>query len=103
MLSSQATLKGQGMKPDQLLNILFHSIFNTDISLDDSFMALQINFTNRILELVEEEKLNARLKSSLLAFQNGIHKLAKKKSKTGEQTLKNHFQYLKIITENSQK
>jgi len=103
MLSSQATLKGQGMKPDQLLKILFNSVFNTDISLDNSFMALQVNFTNRILELIKEEKLNTRIKSSLTAFQNKIYKLTKKKSKTGEQTIKNHFKYISIMTEYPQK
>jgi len=103
MLSSQATLKGQGMKPDQLLKILFNSVFNTDITLDNSFMALQVNFTNRILELIKEEKLNTRIKSSLTAFQNKIYKLTKKKSKTGEQTIKNHFKYISIMTEYPQK
>lgn len=99
MLSTQSTLPVDGLSPDELLDIVYYYLFEFNDPNDDSIKALQVHFTNRIAELREDSKLNPRIHSSLMAFQRVIHQLSKKKSKSGSQILKNHFLYLKQLTE----
>ena len=59
---------------------------------DLSEQRLQINFVERIDELMGEEKLNPSIKSSLLDTKYKIHKLAKRRGGS-------HYKYLKSISE----
>ena len=99
MLSAGATLEGMGLAPDELLDQIYFSFFYSETPLDDSKMALQIRFAERIKMLSNEKKLNPSLKATLEATQNGLHKKAKKRAKSGTRKEKNHYQYLARITE----
>jgi len=99
MLSAGTTLEGMGLAPDELLDQIYFSFFYSETPLDDSKMALQIRFAELIKMLSNEKKLNPSLKATLEATQNGLHKKAKKRAKSGTRKEKNHYQYLARITE----
>ncbi len=99
MLSTESTLKGNGLSPDLLLEHLYSTLFDKKNLLDNTKMSLQIRFTERINQLTFEKKLNPRIKITLIAFQKNINRVAKKRKKTGTTTQKNHFNYLLKITE----
>lgn len=99
MISAENTIIGDGLSPEALIEKLFHTFFKEDMPLDDSVMALQIRFAERVKKLVNENELNPKLKSTLLAFQKLIYKTAKKKTKIGKVSEKNHYLYLTKISE----
>ena len=99
MLSAGTTLEGMGLAPDELLEQIHSRLLDSKTPLDDSKMALQIRFAERIKMLSNEKKLNPSLKATLEATQNGLHKKAKKRAKSGTRKEKNHYQYLARITE----
>ena len=99
MISAENTIIGDGLSPEALIEKLFHTFFKENIPLDDSVMALQIRFAERVKKLVNENELNPKLKSTLLAFQKLIYKTAKKKTKIGKVSEKNHYLYLTKISE----
>ena len=99
MISAENTIIGDGLSPEALIEKLFHTFFKENMPLDDSVMALQIRFTERVKKLVNENELNPKLKSTLLAFQKLIYKTAKKKTKIGKVSEKNHYLYLTKISE----
>jgi hypothetical protein len=98
ILSSRTTLMGKGLYPDEILNQFLNQFFIQPRELDDSFKTLQIRFTEKILELSIEDELNPKIKSSLEAIKKELHRIAKKKSKTGTKGDKNHYLYLKKLT-----
>ena len=99
MLSAGTTLEGKGLAPDELLEQIHSRLLDSKTPLDDSKMALQIRFAERIKMLSNEKKLNPSLKATLEATQNGLHKKAKNRAKSGTRKEKNHYQYLARITE----
>ena len=99
MISAKNTIIGDGLSPEALIEKLFHTFFKENMPLDDSVMALQIRFAERVKKLVNENELNPKLKSTLLAFQKLIYKTAKKKTKIGKVSEKNHYLYLTKISE----
>ena len=99
MLSAGATLEGRGLAPDELLEQIHSRLLDSKTPLDDSKMVLQIRFAERIKMLSNEKKLNPSLKATLEATQNGLHKMAKKRAKSGTRKEKNHYHYLARITE----
>ena len=99
MLSAGSTLEGEGLSPDELLEQIHSRLLDSKIPLDDSKMALQIRFAERIKMLSNEKKLNPSLKANLEATQKRLHKKAKKRAKSGTLKEKNHYHYLARITE----
>ena len=99
MISAENTIIGDGLSPEALIEKLFHTFFKENIPLDDSVMALQIRFAERVKKLVNENELNPKLKSALLAFQKLIYKTVKKKTKIGKVSEKNHYLYLTKISD----
>lgn len=99
MISAENTIIGDGLSPEDLIEQLFHTFFKENMPLDDSVIALQIRFAERVKKLVNENELNPKLKSTLLAFQKLIYKTAKKKTKIGKVSEKNHYLYLTKISE----
>ena len=67
------------------------------VPVDDSFKTLQIRYVERILELSEEKDLNPIIMTSLEAFKKEIHRIAKKRSKSGTIGKKNQYSYLKNL------
>ena len=97
ILSSHSTLVGQGLHPDGILDHFFLQFIIKPASADDSFKTLQIRYVERILELSEEKDLNPRIMTSLEAFKKEIHRIAKKRSKSGTIAKKNQYSYLKNL------
>ena len=97
ILSSHSTLLGQGLHPDEILDHFFLQFMIKPVPVDDSFKTLQIRYVERILELSEEKDLNPRIMTSLEAFKKEIHRIAKKRSKSGTIGKKNQYSYLKNL------
>ena len=97
ILSSYSTLLGQGLHPDEILDHFFLQFMIKPVPVDDSFKTLQIRYVERILELSEEKDLNPRIMTSLEAFKKEIHRIAKKRSKSGTIGKKNQYSYLKNL------
>ena len=94
MLSNESTIVGRGLNPDELINWFFEAFFNGSTSLDDSFMALQLHFTDHLIKLSVNEKLNPRIKATVIAVIDLINKKVKINKRSKNYILKNHFQAL---------
>lgn len=94
MLSNQTTLIGQGLSPDELIDWFFKTFFKGSITLDDSFMALQLHFINHMISLTKNDKLNPRIKASVYATLELILKNVKKQRKSKNYIFENHFHAL---------
>ena len=92
MLSARESLEGDPLSVEELIDNLFKTIVKKPENPDLSEQRLQINFVERIDELMGEEKLNPSIKSSLLDTKYKIHKLAKRRGGS-------HYKYLKSISE----
>ena len=92
MLSARESLEGNPLSVEELIENLFKTIVKNPENPDLSEQRLQINFVERIDELMGEEKLNPSIKSSLLDTKYKIHKLAKRRGGS-------HYKYLKSISE----
>ena len=92
MLSARESLVGDPLSFEELIDNLFKTIVKNPENPDLSEQRLQINFVERIDELMGEEKLNPSIKSSLLDTKYKIHKLAKRRGGS-------HYKYLKSISE----
>ena len=92
MLSAGESLEGNPLSVEELIENLFKTIVKNPENPDLSEQRLQINFVERIDELMGEEKLNPSIKSSLLDTKYKIHKLAKRRGGS-------HYKYLKSISE----
>ena len=58
----------------------------------------KFDMLNKSLELSEEKNLNPIIKTSLEAFKKEIHRIAKKRSKSGTKVAeKNQYSYLKSL------
>ena len=91
MLSARESLEGDPLSVEELIDNLFKTIVKNPENPDLSEQRLQINFVERIDELMGEEKLNPSIKSSLLDTKYKIHKLAKRRGGS-------HYKYLKSIS-----
>ena len=94
MLSNQTTLIGQGLSPDELIDWFFKTFFKGSITLDDSFMALQLHFINHMISLTKNDKLNPRIKASVYATLELILKNVKKQRKSKNYIFENHVDAL---------
>ena len=99
MLSANASLVGQGMDAAELLNHLYTDLITAPKVLDLSQKSLQLHFTTQLKALLKEDKLNPSVKAEIKGMLYKLKKLAKKKSKTANDSDKNHFNYLKEITQ----
>jgi hypothetical protein len=94
MLFNQTQLLGEGLSPDELISLLYQSLFEKLQPLDDSIMALQSYFTSHLQNLKADEKLNPRIIATVDAFLDQILKKARKKRNNGDQIHQNHFESL---------
>ena len=99
MLSANASLVGQGMDAAELLNHLYTDLITAPKALDLSQKSLQLHFTTQLKALLEEDKLNPSVKAEIKGMLFKLEKHAKKKSKTTNESDKNHFNYLKEIAQ----
>jgi hypothetical protein len=87
------------MDAAELLNHLYADLITSPKTLDLSQKSLQLHFATQLRELLEEDKLNPSVKAEIKGMLYKLEKFAKKKSKTANQSNKNHFNYLKEITQ----
>lgn len=99
IISANTTLLGQGMEASELLNHLYADLMTAPKNLDLSQKSLQIHFATHLKSLLKEDKLNPTIKADVQGLLGKIEKLAKKKSKTANQSSKNHFSYLEEIAQ----
>ena len=99
IISANTTLLGQGMEASELLNHLYADLMTAPKNLDLSQKSLQIHFATHLKSLLKEDKLNPTIKADVQGLLGKIEKLAKKKSKTVNQSSKNHFSYLEEIAQ----
>ena len=98
MLSSEYTLVGSGLTPDQLLKTLYADIFTNRKSPDVLGRNLQKAFIEDINNLIEDKALSPEIKGLALALKKEINKWSSKLAKSGEDLLKVHYAYCQIIT-----
>ena len=95
LLNSSESLKGNGLSVKELVDSLFKNLIKDKVNPNLSEQRIQLHFVDRINTLMNDDKLNASIKSILLGVKNQIKDLAKKRSRKGPS--KNHFLYLKGI------
>ena len=95
LLNSSESLKGNGLSVKELVDSLFKNLIKDKVNPNLSEQRIQLHFVDRINTLMNDDKLNASVKSILLGVKNQIKDLAKKRSRKGPS--KNHFLYLKGI------
>ena len=99
MLSSDNSIIGEGLNYDELLDLLYESIFDKINPTNQIERNLQISFTKKIISLIEEKDLKDALKSKALSMKEEINKLSNKKSRSSSNnTLKNHYNYIVFLT-----
>lgn len=99
MLSSDNSIIGEGLNYDELLDLLYESIFDKINPTNQIERNLQISFTKKIISLIEEKDLKDVIKSKALSMKEQINKLSNKKSRSSSNnTLKNHYNYIVFLT-----
>ena len=99
MLSSDNSIVGEGLNYDELLDLLYESIFDKINPTNQIERNLQISFTKKIISLIEEKDLKDVIKSKALSMKEQINKLSNKKSRSSSNnTLKNHYNYIVFLT-----
>lgn len=98
ILSTQATLMGNGLTARALIESLFSTLVE-QVNTPDLFeQNLQLNFAHRINKLMEDEDLNPILKAQLQATKKKLNKTARRYGKTKNKKLNAHFEYLYTIS-----
>mgnify|MGYP000624954264 FL=1 len=99
MLSSDNSIKGDGLKYYELFDNLFESVFQKVSPTDQIKRNLQISFAKKISELITEEDLKDGIKSKALSMKQKINKISERKSRSSNNDIvKDHFNYLVFLT-----
>ena len=99
MLSSDNSIKGDGLKYYELFDNLFESVFQKVSPTDQIKRNLQISFVKKISELITEEDLKDGIKSKALSMKQKINKISERKSRSSNNDIvKDHFNYLVFLT-----
>ena len=93
MLSTNATLKGNGLSVTSLLDELYSDLIDTSNNLDVSQQSLQLHFANKLQAMLKDEKLHVSIKASVRAQLKRLNKEAKRKSRA-QANNKAHFEAL---------
>ena len=99
MLSSENSIVGEGLKYNELFDILYESIFEKINPTNQIDRNLQLSFTKKIISLIEEKDLKDAIKAKALSMREEINKLSNKKSRSSSNNiLKNHYDYIVFLT-----
>jgi len=97
MLSTHATLVGNGLSPAEMMHILFEDLITAPNNLDLSQKSLQLNLAKKLQEMLKDEKLHINLQAETRALLKKINKTAKRKARaTGSD--KTHFEALVALS-----
>ena len=101
MLSSDNSIVGEGLKYNELFDLLYESIFEKINPTNQIDRSLQLSFAKKIISLIEEKDLKDAIKANALSMKEKINKLSNKKSRSSSNNiLKNHYEYLVYLTSN---
>ena len=99
MLSSENSIVGEGLKYNELFDLLYESIFEKINPANQIDRNLQLSFTKKIISLIEEKDLKDAIKAKALSMREEINKLSIKKSRSSSNNiLKNHYDYIVFLT-----
>ena len=99
MLSSENSIVGEGLKYNELFDLLYESIFEKINPTNQIDRNLQLSFTKKIISLIEEKDLKDAIKAKALSIKEEINKLSNKKSRSSSNNiLKNHYDYIVFLT-----
>ncbi len=99
MLSSENSIVGEGLKHNELFDLLYESIFEKINPTNQIDRNLQLSFTKKIISLIEEKDLKDAIKAKALSMREEINKLSNKKSRSSSNNiLKNHYDYIVFLT-----
>ena len=99
MLSSENSIVGEGLKYNELFDLLYESIFEKINPTNQIDRNLQLSFTKKIISLIEEKDLKDAIKAKALSMREEINKLSNKKSRSSSNNiLKNHYDYIVFLT-----
>ncbi len=99
MLSSENSIVGEGLKYNELFDLLYESIFKKINPTNQIDRNLQLSFTKKIISLIEEKDLKDAIKAKALSMREEINKLSNKKSRSSSNNiLKNHYDYIVFLT-----
>ena len=99
MLSSENSIVGEGLKYNELFDLLYESIFEKINPTNQIDRNLQLSFTKKIISLIEEKDLKDAIKAKALSIREEINKLSNKKSRSSSNNiLKNHYDYIVFLT-----
>jgi len=99
MLSSENSIVGEGLKYNELFDLLYESIFEKINPTNQIDRNLQLSFTKKIISLIEEKDLKDAIKAKALSMREEINKLSNKKSRSSSNNiLKNHYGYIVFLT-----
>ena len=99
MLSSENSIVGEGLKYNELFDLLYESIFEKINPTNQIDRNLQLSFTKKIISLIEEKDLKDAIKAKALSMREKINKLSNKKSRSSSNNiLKNHYDYIVFLT-----
>ena len=99
MLSSENSIVGEGLKYNELFDLLYESIFEKINPTNQIDRNLQLSFTKKIISLIEEKDLKDAIKAKALSMKEEINKLSNKKSRSSSNNiLKNHYDYIVFLT-----
>ena len=99
MLSSENSIVGEGLKYNELFDLLYESIFEKINPTNQIDRNLQLSFTKKIISLIEEKDLKDAIKAKALSMTEEINKLSNKKSRSSSNNiLKNHYDYIVFLT-----
>jgi len=101
MLSSDNSIVGEGLKYNELFDLLYESIFEKINPTNQIDRSLQLSFAKKIISLIEEKDLKDAIKAKALSMKERLNKLSNKKSRSSSNNiLKNHYEYIVYLTSN---
>ena len=99
LMSTQTSLKGNGMTVKELVDNLFKVLIVKRAKPDLFEQRLQLHFAEKINSLMKEKELNSTIKGILLDSKNDLHSLSKRRLIFSKGEKKVHFSYLKKLSE----
>ena len=99
LMSTQTSLKGNGMTVKELVDNLFKVLIVKRAKPDLFEQRLQLHFAEKINSLMKEKELNSTIKGILLDSKNDLHSLSKRRLIFSKREKKVHFSYLKKLSE----